>query len=296
MNRLIAFLLIAFQFGAMMMANDEIKNQELWAEGVSRELARWRAANISDVKYSLHFDIARGATRIAGQGKIRLKLKHAKDPVILDFRDLDEQGRPTEGWVGNVAVNHRAVKDFRQMGGHIVLPARHFKSGENLITIGFYTYAAAANRPIIRYQDHDDGSEYFYTLFVPLDASLAFPCFDQPDLKARFTLSVLAHKTSAVISNTDVEWSGVPGSGSHALTKFKETKPISTYLFAFAVGPFNRIEGEAGGRRLRVFVRQSKLQRATEEWPEVERLTRQGMEHMTEFFDQPFPFGKYDQV
>ena len=41
---------------------------------------------------------------------------------------------------------------------------------------------------ITRYEDKDDGSEYIYSLFlfVPMDASMAFPCFDQPDLKGRF--------------------------------------------------------------------------------------------------------------
>src|SRR5215468_6204656 len=202
MNWLILLSLIVFQLGATMMANAEVKNQEFWGEGVSRELARHRAANISDLRYQLRFDLVPGATRIKGREEIRLKLKSAADPVILDFRDLDDQGRVVEGAVGAVTVNGAVVNDLRQTGGHIILTARHFISGENTITMDFETGVATANRPVIRYRDRDDGSEYIYTLFVPMDASLAFPCFDQPDLKARFTLDMTAPRNWAIISNT----------------------------------------------------------------------------------------------
>src|SRR5262245_44156911 len=139
MNRLIALSLIVFQLGATMMANAEANNQDLWGEGVSRELARHRAANISDLSYKLKFDLVPGSPRIKGREEIKLKLNNAADPVILDFRDLDGQGRVIEGAVSNVTVNGSAVSDLRQTGGHIVLPAGHFKSGENTIAMDFET-------------------------------------------------------------------------------------------------------------------------------------------------------------
>ncbi|HKE05419.1 MAG TPA: M1 family aminopeptidase [Blastocatellia bacterium] len=277
-----------------MMSNNVVKNQELWDEGVSRELARHRAANISDLRSQLRFELTPGATRIKGRQEIRLKLNDTTDPVILDFRDLDERGRVVEGVVSNVTANGSAVNDMRQTGGHLVLPARHFKSGENTIAMDFETAVATANRPIIRYQDRDDGGEYIYTLFVPMDASLAFPCFDQPDLKARFTLTAAVPYEWTIVTNTREQT--VTRDGRISAWIFQETHPISAYLFAFAAGPFKQIAGDGGSVPLRVFVRQSKLQRAKEEWPEVERLTRQGVEHMIKFFDQPFPFTKYDQV
>jgi aminopeptidase N len=293
MKRLIAFSLIVFQLGAAMMANAEVKNQELWDGGVSRELARHRAAIISDLRYRLSFQLAPGATRIKGHEEVGLKLKSVADPVILDFRDLDEQGRVVEGAISNVTINGAAVNDLRQSGGHIILPAFHFKSGENKITMDFETGVAPASRPIIRYQDRDDGSEYIYTLFVPMDASLAFPCFDQPDLKARFTLDITAPRDWVIVSNTSHGDENIMVNQDFIRWIFEETRPISTYLFAFAAGPFKRVGDPYG---LRLLVRQSKLQRAKEEWPEVKRLTTEGMKRMAGFFDQPFPFKKYDQV
>src|SRR5262245_37542668 len=294
MNWLIALSLIVLQLGAAMMANAEIKNQELWGEGVSRELARRRAANISDLRYRLSFGLVPGAARVKGREEISLRLNGAADPVILDFRDLDDQGRAVEGAVGDVTVNGSVVDDMRQTGGHIVLPARHFKSGENTIAMNFETGAAAANRPIIRYQDRDDGSEYIYTLFVPMDASLAFPCFDQPDLKARFNLDITAPDHWTVVSNSRGTDERQRVRSGFLRRYFTETPPISTYLFAVAAGPFKLIRNDLLGPRL--FVRQSKWERAKEEWPEIERLTREGMKHMIEFFGHQFPFNKYDQV
>src|SRR5262249_6320743 len=136
--------------------------------------------------------------------------------------------------------------------------------------------------------------EYIYTLFVPMDASLAFPCFDQPDLKGRFTLDMTAPRNWAIISNERRPDEVIRVNQDFTRLIFDETPPISTYLFAFAAGPFRPVRTEPYG--IRLLVRQSKLQRAKEEWPEVERLTSEGIKRMTEFFNQPFPFKKYDQV
>jgi aminopeptidase N len=188
------------------------------------------------------------------------------------------------------------VNDLQQINGHIALPAKYFKIGENTISLKFETGVAAAGRPIIRYSDQDDGGEYIYTLFVPMDASLAFPCFDQPDLKARFKLEITAPSSWTVIGNENVEKTGPAEKPDYRRTHFLETRPISAYLFAFAAGPFKQIAGAGAPTTMRLFVRQSKLQRAQEEWPEVMRLAREGMNHFVRFFDRQFPFSKYDQV
>ena len=60
------------------------------------------------------------------------------------------------------------------------------KKGENVIKINFASPIKTSGAAITRYVDKEDGAEYVYSLFVPSDASTAFPVFDQPDLKARF--------------------------------------------------------------------------------------------------------------
>ncbi len=63
-------------------------------------------------------------------------------------------------------------------------------AGENVIKLDFTSPILTSGSAITRYVDKEDGSEYIYSLFVPSDASTAFPVFDQPDLKARFSLTV----------------------------------------------------------------------------------------------------------
>ena len=264
-------------------------------EGVSRELARQRAATISEVRYGVSLAIEPGETRLWGRAEIRFRLASASADLVIDFRDLDANGKITTGTVAKIAANGQLVEDARRAAGHLTLPARHFRAGENAIEIEFETGAAPAGRPLIRYKDADDGSEYLYTLFVPMDASLAFPCFDQPDLKGRFTFEATVPADWIVAANTREQT--IDRRGETAVWRFAETQPISTYLFAFAAGPFRVVEEAADATPpMRFLVRASKQERAKRELPEVAALTRAGMKHFVDFFGHAFPFAKYDQV
>lgn len=295
MSRWLVVLLSCLQLGATMMTNDETQERVWLAAGVSRELAVQRATQISDVRYRLSLELVPGAPRLKGRAEISFQLANAAQPVILDFRDLDQNGQLIAGTSNSVTGNSQPVNDLRQVNGHLVLPARHFKTGANTVTLDFVSGIAPAGRPVIRYQDRDDGSEYVYTLLVPMDASLMFPCFDQPDLKARFALDITAPEHWTIVGNAASERTE-PAAEKTRRTYFHETPPISTYLFAFAAGPFKQLESAGAPTPLRLFVRQSKLARAAEEWPAVMQLTRAGMKHFVDFFAQPFPFAKYDQV
>ncbi len=250
-------------------------------EGVSRELARERARVVSNVRYQISVGLGAHAARMPGHVAIEFDLAKVPDPLVLDFRG--------DGAAHGLRVNGSA-EEVRKSHGHILISGKDLRQGHNRIELDFDSGIAEANRAVTRYVDTTDGSEYLYTLFVPMDASLAFPCFDQPDLKARFTLIVGAPSDWAVVSNTPILVHNIVGGFGSIL--FEETKPISTYLFAFAAGPFQVLE-HAG---LKLYVRKSMVARAKEEWPTVADLTRKGMERMTSFFAQPFPFPKYDQV
>ena len=150
----------------------------------------------------------------------------------------------------------------------------------------------ASGTAVTRFHDSQDQTDYLYTLLVPADASSLFPCFDQPDLKARFELAVTAPSDWRVIGNAPEL--AITSNGEMATTRFAATEPISTYLFAFAAGPFAELKDQASGARL--FVRRSRLERARQEADEVFRLTRQSEAYFADYFAQPFPFAKYDLV
>lgn len=265
-------------------------------EGVTRELAIGRKARISEPRYRLTFELKPGAERVIGSAVISFRLKDATQPVALDFRDFDARGQVIDGTIREARINGVKAEDVEQSNGHIIFPAGRLRSGENEIGLEFESAAAPAGRPVIRYSDKDDGSEYLYTLFVPMDASLAFPCFDQPDLKARFTLTLKTPVEWVAVSNEFEEGAGrdlVPG----AIHRFRETGPISTYQFAFAAGPFRGFRlGEGSGVPLRLIVRKSQADRVAGHQSEVSSLTMDGMAHLIDYFGHRFPFSKYDQV
>jgi aminopeptidase N len=235
-------------------------------QGIPRELARERAQRVSDLRYRLHFELTPHADLTHGHETLTFQLTDSK-PLLLDFR---------EGSIQKFSVNGAAASTLIE-NGHLWLHS--LVQGSNKLDIDFTAPVAPAGKAITRYEDQDDGSEYIYTLFVPMDASMAFPCFDQPDLKGRFTLELTHPPGWTVISNVG------PG---------QETEPISTYLFAFAAGPFQKVNPAPNVPN--VYVRKSQVARAQDEVPQIQEITLAGTRYLAKYFAQPFPFPKYDMV
>jgi aminopeptidase N len=257
--------------------------------GIPRELARERARLVSDLHYKLEFGLNEHAISSRGHEEVSFQLKSAA-PLLIDYR---------EGKASRLRVNDADVP-IQTENGHILLPQQNLRVGENRIAIDFESPVAPAGKAITRYEDKDDGSEYIYTLFVPMDASMAFPCFDQPDLKGRFKLKLVAPRDWEAVSNAQVEnrVRRIEFSGSvkteDVIFDFAQTEPISTYLFAFAAGPFRKVHDapDLPG----VYVRKSQYERALEEVPELQQVTTDGIKFLADYFAQPFPFPKYDLV
>lgn len=251
-------------------------------EGVSRSLAVDRAARVKDVRYSLRFTLVPRSPTVEGVETLTFSDAGSGD-LALDYRD---------GSVSSASLNGKEISTGIE-NGHLNLPGAALVKGNNKLVLEFASNVAAAGKAITRYEDRDDHSEYVYTLFVPMDASMAFPCFDQPDLKARFKLTILHPSDWKVVANTAP--SLVDSGGKKGETSFPETLPISTYLFAFAAGPFEALPGKTAGEPT-VYVRKSQLARAKVEAPQVQQMAARGIRYLSNYFAQPFPFAKYDLV
>ncbi|HEY3836212.1 MAG TPA: M1 family aminopeptidase [Bryobacteraceae bacterium] len=251
-------------------------------DGIPRALAQSRAARVSDLHYDLNFTLIPHAANAAATEKLTFNLSDASQPLLVDFRDGAISSLTLNGTPVPAAIEH----------GHLILPTADLRTGLNTVESKFTANIGAAGKAITRFDDKDDGSEYLYTLFVPMDASMAFPCFDQPDLKGRFKLS-LTHPTAwSVISNTAPSMNESMGAASE--THFHETDPIPTYLFAFAAGPFVNVHPTPGLPN--VWVRKSKAAAAESEVPEVQTTAADGIRYLSAYFAQPFPFPKYEMV
>ena len=263
--------------------------------GVARDLARFRAAHYSNVRYRIQVELVPGAEMMKGTEEIRVTLDGEVRELVLDWRAVaGKQGIFKDEHIWDLEVNGRKDTSARQVNDHIVIPGTFLVKGENVVRLKFESPISASGSAVTRYLDREDKSEYLYTLFVPSDASTAFPCFDQPDLKARFQLSVETLTDWKVITNTKAET--VTRKGTNSLWQFSETEPLSTYLFAFAAGPFKEFQDETSSIPMSLFVRKSKAERARKELAEIFRLHRESLAYLAAYFDFKYPFPKYDIV
>ena len=254
--------------------------------GGSRELAQWRAKHYRDVRYSLTVLLSPGAATLQGTARVEVDLPKRVPDLVLDWRPSPASH------LSRVRVNGKPAR-AKLDREHLILPARLLRPGKNRLTFSFESPIAPSGSAVTRYLDREDRAEYVYTLFVPSDASSAFPCFDQPDLKARFKLELLLPRAWTAVGNAPIARMETAGSRVRRI-QFAETRPISTYLFAFAAGPFSEILATPRGTRL--FVRKSQLARARQEAPEVLRLNREAVRWFERYFGSRFPFPKYDLV
>ncbi|HEX2649446.1 MAG TPA: M1 family aminopeptidase [Burkholderiales bacterium] len=269
--RVLPFL-AAFAFMSLALAAPRLE------PGISLRLAQWRAKQYRDLRYDMQIALREGAETLSGHLRLQVTIPRRKVDLVLDWRGKT---------LANLKVND-ASAPIRIEKEHLVIPARDLKAGRNILEVDFEARVAVSGAAVTRYKDREDGAEYLYTLFVPSDASTVFPCFDQPDLKARFTLALDVPAGWTAVSNGREE-----GRGERTIP-FKTTEPISTYLFAFAAGPFDVLQERDDPVRL--FVRRSRHGRALAHAAEVLRLNRESSAWFSRYFAREFPFAKYDLV
>ncbi|MEO7218476.1 MAG: M1 family aminopeptidase, partial [Gemmatimonadaceae bacterium] len=249
--------------------------------GISRDLAVYRSARVSDVRYELALNVA-GRDTARGEIIISFKRKGSGDG-ILDFRGPR---------ISSMVLNGKSLAAAESNGMHIRLPAAMLKSGGNRFTANFDALIAPAGASVIRYHDATDGADYLYTLLVPADANQLFPCFDQPDIKARTSLTLTIPAAWTAVSNGNISHRSTDG--QIASIQFDRTKPISTYLIAFAAGPWTKVSRTIGGNTISMYVRASRAKEA--EADSLIATNARAMQWYAKYFDFPYPWPKLDFV
>ena len=244
--------------------------------GVSETLALERAASIRDLHYDLTFSIPASKSE-----PIRGRVDRATDAGSA----LTRRARLRAAAPERPERHHRRGRCGREfVNGHIVVPAKAMRAGANRIELEFVAGDEALNR-------NDD---FLYTLFVPSRARLAFPCFDQPDLKARYRLRLSVPEGWLAVANGAAGSNGT--NGGRGDLEFAETPPLSTYLFAFAAGKFSVETATRNGRTFRMFHRETDAAKVARNRDALFDLHATALKWLESYTSIPYPWGKFDFV
>jgi aminopeptidase N len=270
---------------------DSTKSEGSLPNGLTHEEAMIRSKQIAHVTYELWFGLEDVHSDYEGRAVVNFELRpkaheHGKS-LFLDF---------SGGMVKSVVVNGTTLKDItspeRYDGNRIHFQLSELQPSTNRIEISFNHLYSKNGHGLHRFKDPVDDAVYLYTDFEPFFAHTAFPCFDQPDLKAAFELTVETPPEWQVVSNTlEREVSNIDGRKSWA---FPPTPLLSTYLFALIAGDYVSWKSDAEGIPLRLFARKSLKQYV--DAPEWFDITRKGLDFYSVEFGYPYPYSKYDQI
>jgi aminopeptidase N len=267
-------LIIAISAAVMSCQKDGHSSYE---KGVSLELNGARKKNIDQINYKIELDIPAEKTKpIHGKQSISFNLKTTDTPLVLDFNS--ESSR-----IISLRSDGRNV-DYTFEKEHIVVDPDQLKKGKNELTIEFLAGELSLNR----------SDEYLYTLFVPDRASTCFPLFDQPNLKATYSLTLKTPVSWEAVSNGALKEKSLDGGKS--VYRFETTKPISSYLFAFAAGKFFKTTRSLGGREMTMYYRETDTAKVNRNQNEVFSLHAKSLDWLEKYTSIPYPFGKFDFV
>ncbi|MFG2006023.1 aminopeptidase N [Spirillospora sp. NPDC048911] len=249
---------------------------------LTRAEARERARLLDVHSYSVELDLTRGDEVFGCRTIVRFAARERGAASFADIR---------AGSVRRVELNGRVLDPVQ--GGRLVLPGLE---AENELLVEADMLYTRTGEGLHRFVDPEDGEVYVYANCGPDHAPSVFPCFDQPDLKAAFSLTVTAPATWSVRSNGAERARHAAADDTGQTWEFTATEPISTSLVTVVGGPFHAVETEHDGIALGLLCRRSLARHLDADAEEFFDITRRSFDRFHEVFEERYAFGKYDQV
>jgi cytosol alanyl aminopeptidase len=198
-------------------------------------------ADVRPTAYRLDLDANPESDRFSGTVTIQLTLRQAQDVIWLHGQGLSVSEAKVKAKPGGADVSGTFAQVTPDGLAKVVL-ARPIGPGEATLTLTFSTPFDVRNEGF--YKVRDGSESYAMTQFEALSARLAFPCFDEPSFKAPITLTLTAPERLVAVANTAVEREeALPGGRKR--WHFQTTTPLPTYLYAWAVGPWEIVVAPA---------------------------------------------------
>lgn len=252
---------------------------------LSKAHGEYRKSYISDLQYKNIIDLT-SQDNYSGTTIVQFELRRAV-PLTLDFY---------QGQVKALVVNGQPAPTKGYNGYYLDLPKGLLRTGPNKVEVSFTRDYGGSGVGLYQFIDPQDQERYLFTDFEPYDASMMYPCFDQPDLKAKYETQAKVPAHWKVVSAT--KESEVEDLGAQKVWTFPPSELISTYIYSLHAGPYNVWESEAKTKHhaipIRLMARKSVAKYIDpEDWFVI---TRQGFNFFESYFDYPYPYKKYDQV
>ncbi|MEZ4703679.1 MAG: aminopeptidase N [Bdellovibrionota bacterium] len=250
---------------------------------ISKEYAAYRAGYVSNVSYDLFFSMGDQKETFQGNTLIAFDLEAIPENLTIDYRD---------GKINSIKINGDDAETT--IGEYFVsIPSKYLSTGKNTVEISYTGNYSKDGSGLYRFEDSKDHRVYIYSDFEPYHANRLFPCFDQPDLKATYTVQVEVPSSWKVITSVKQQKIQALSSGK-SRWYFPTSKPFSTYVFALHAGQYREIKLNVPQVPSRLFVRESLAKYVdVTNWS---TFTRQGFAFFQTYFDYPYPFEKYDQL
>ncbi len=261
---------------------------------------------VKPLAYEAELTVVPTSDRFGGHVVIHAELAHAADFFWLNATRLDVRS-------ASVVANNRTFVAKTVAGGHDFLGLRFasaLPTGRIVITIDYDGVIDRLDTAGL-FKEQDGDQWYAFTQFESTDARRAFPCFDEPGWKTPWHLSLVVPATDVAAGNMPIESEepvatlpeppvkkGMPPPAPSVPMKrvrFQPTPPLPSYLVAFAVGPFDVVDGGRAGKNgtpLRYLVpkgRANEVAWAKETTPKI-------LDTLEDYVGQPFPFPKLDAV
>ncbi|KAL1302244.1 hypothetical protein AAFC00_002667 [Neodothiora populina] len=277
--------------------------RELEMDQSALDIAKGREVLPKNVK-PVHYDLTLEPNfdTFVYEGKVIIDLDVVEDTTSISLNTIDIDIHSTEVHAASKLITSSPTVSYNKdtqtttVSFNETIPAgqkarlvQTFKGTLNDNMAGFYRSS---------YKGEDGSDKYIATTQMePTDARRAFPCFDEPALKAEFTITLVADKGLTCLSNMDVKSekeidSNMSGAKKTAVT-FNKTPLMSTYLLAFIVGELKVIETNNFRVPVRVFATPDK---DIEHGRFSLELAARTLDFYEKKFNSPFPLPKMDMV
>lgn len=240
------------------------------------------------LRYDVELALDPSREDFSGTIAIELEVLAPTTALWLDADEITVERATFE--VGGERIPARPISTKQDFLG--LVPARALAPGRATLRIAYQGKMHRGDGTGI-YTMQDNGLTYAVTQFEATDAREAFPCFDEPSYKVPWKLAIRAPQGLVALANTPVESETVEPGGTK-LVRFAETKPLPSYLVAFAVGPFDIVDAgkTRTGAPIRIVVPRGRANDAA--YP-VE-VTGQLLAVLEDYFGTPYPFEKLDMI